>query len=244
VAWQSDPSTRRWQLTLRRGVKFHDGSAASPAAVAQILGALHPAWNVRASADAISIETEPATPSLLAELALPRNLILKRNTNGIPIGTGLFLVADWQPAKLLKLAANEDSWEGRPFVDAVEIEFGKSLHDQAIALELDKTDLIEAAPQAATAPQGHGASSSLSLPVELLALKGARPSRPRGAGAGDRSQADSVRAVEGRRGARRQHPSQLDDRLQRRFLRASEFATRARLACGLAAARAQYELPS
>jgi peptide/nickel transport system substrate-binding protein len=170
VAWQSDPSTRRWQLTLRRGVKFHDGSAASPAAVAQILGALHPAWNVRASADAISIETEPATPSLLAELALPRNLILKRNTNGIPIGTGLFLVADWQPAKLLKLAANEDSWEGRPFVDAVEIEFGKSLHDQAIALELDKTDLIEAAPQAATAPQGHGASSSLSLPVELLAL--------------------------------------------------------------------------
>jgi len=55
-------------------------------------------------------------------------------------------------------------------VDAVEIEFGKSLHDQAIALELDKTDLIEAAPQAATAPQGHGASSSLSLPVELLAL--------------------------------------------------------------------------
>ena len=138
--------------------------------MAQILGALHPAWNVRASADAISIETEPATPSLLAELALPRNLILKRNTNGIPIGTGLFLVADWQPAKLLKLAANEDSWEGRPFVDAVEIEFGKSLHDQAIALELDKTDLIEAAPQAATAPQGHGASSSLSLPVELLSL--------------------------------------------------------------------------
>src|SRR5208283_632262 len=54
VAWQSDPSARHWQLTLRRGVKFHDGSAASPGAVAQILGALHPGWNVRASADAIS----------------------------------------------------------------------------------------------------------------------------------------------------------------------------------------------
>ena len=38
----------------------------------------------------------------------------------------------------LKLAANEDSWAGRPFVDAVEIEFGKSLRDQAIALELGR----------------------------------------------------------------------------------------------------------
>jgi ABC-type transport system substrate-binding protein len=50
VAWQSDPSARHWQIALRRGVKFNDGSSASPAALAQILGALHPGWNVRASA--------------------------------------------------------------------------------------------------------------------------------------------------------------------------------------------------
>ncbi len=167
VAWQSDPAARRWQFEIRPGVKFHDGSAASPAALASILGALHPAWAVRAAGDLVVIDSETPLPSLLAELALPRNLLLKRGGTGLPLGTGPFLVAQWQAGKRLQLSANEASWAGRPFVDGVEIEFGKSLRDQRVALTLDKTDLIEMAPQAAN-PPGRGGPAS--LPVELLAM--------------------------------------------------------------------------
>ena len=169
VAWQGDASARHWQFTLREGVKFQDGSWASSAMIAQILGALHPNWTVRAATDVISIDTDQPAPSLLAELALPRNLLLKHKDGdtGIPLGTGPFLVSAWQPGKLLKLTANEDSWAGRPFVDAIEIEFGKSPRDQAVALELDKADVIGTALQSGLTQQSHSASS---LPVELLAL--------------------------------------------------------------------------
>src|ERR1035438_4614816 len=62
-AWQSDAGARHWQFTIRRGVKFHDGSAASPGVIAQVLSGLHPNWAVRATADSISIESEAAMPS-------------------------------------------------------------------------------------------------------------------------------------------------------------------------------------
>jgi peptide/nickel transport system substrate-binding protein len=169
IAWQSEMNGRRWQLTLRRGVKFQDGSAASSAVIAEVLGQRHPDWSVRGSGDLLTIESESPIPLLLAELALPRNAILRRAANGLPVGTGAFRVTDFVPARGLKLAANEDSWAGRPFVDVIEIDLARSLRDEAIALELGKADLIEAPPQPA-ALSGGPRRVRTSLPVELMAL--------------------------------------------------------------------------
>ena len=167
TAWQSDQTKKIWQFTLGHGVRFHDGSVLSAGAVAQILSPLHPDWRIGGSGDNLTIESDNPIPGLLAELALPRNAIFKRAANGVVNGTGAFRIAEWQPGKTLKLAANEDCWSGRPFPDSLEIEFGKSAREQAIALELGKTDLIEVSPANLS---GAWQRMQTSLSTELIAL--------------------------------------------------------------------------
>src|SRR5262249_58317344 len=140
TAWQNDSYSKHWQFTIRRGVKFHDGTAATASAIAPILGERHSDWSVRANADTLTINSDSPLPSLLAELALPRNAITKRSATSAIVGTGPFRLVEIHPANLLRLAANEESWAGRPFADTIEIELNRSLRDQAIALELGRTE--------------------------------------------------------------------------------------------------------
>ena len=68
------------------------------------------------------------------------------------------------------LAAADDCWRGRPFLDAIEIEMGKSFRDQTTALELGKADLVEVAPEQAHRLSQQGRHMANSLPIELFAL--------------------------------------------------------------------------
>jgi ABC-type transport system substrate-binding protein len=99
---------------------------------------------------------------------------VKRDSEEKVSGTGPFHIAEWQPGKKLTLAAEEDCWRGRPFLDGVEIEMGRSFRDQATALEVGRADLVEIAPeQAHHFPAARGRLVS-SAPVELMALVFAR----------------------------------------------------------------------
>jgi peptide/nickel transport system substrate-binding protein len=170
TSWQASPGNQRWQFHLRRGVKFHDGSLLTAEVAAASLRAANPSWNVLTDADAVMIERDSAAPDLLAELALPRNAIAKRTADNKPTGTGPFHIVDWQPGRKLTLAAEEIYWRGRPFLDGIEVEMGRSFRDQLISLELGKADLVEVAPEQSHRVSQEGRLLASSAPMELLAL--------------------------------------------------------------------------
>jgi ABC-type transport system substrate-binding protein len=169
-AWQSPRANQRWQFRLRQGVKFSDGTLLSPEVVAASLRFANPSWTVRADGDSVVIEADPQHSNVLVELALPRNSIVKRESNGKVTGTGAFRVSDWQAGHLLTLAAEETCWRGRPFLDTIEIEMDKSFRDQFTALQSGKTDLIEIAPEQQRRMSLDSRRSASSASVELLAL--------------------------------------------------------------------------
>ena len=174
TSWQTSSGDRRWQFRIRRGVNFHDGTALSGEIVAASLRSANPSWTVSGNADSVVIERASTEEDLLSELALSRNAIVRRNADNTLSGTGPFKVADWQAGKKLALAADENSWHGRPFLDAVEIEMGKSFRDQMTALELGRADLAEVAPEQSHRMSQEGRRIFSSTPVELLALLFAR----------------------------------------------------------------------
>jgi peptide/nickel transport system substrate-binding protein len=170
VEWQAASGKQRWQFRLRRGVKFHDGSALTAGIAASALRTANPTWKVFAEGESVVIELDRGDADLAAELALSRNSVVKRNGNGKLSGTGAFHIEDWQAAKKVTLVAEENYWRGRAFVDRIELEMGRNFHDQLVELDLGRADLIEVAPESGHRVTTDGRRISSSQPMELLAL--------------------------------------------------------------------------
>ena len=169
TSWEAEAGNQHWQIALRQGVIFPDGTPVTSDAVAASLRAANPSWKVVPGNNAVTIERDSAAPELPAELALPRNSIVKRAAGKI-LGTGPFTVSQWDPGRKLALTAREDYWGGRPFLDAIEIDLGRSLRDQLIAFDLGKAHIIEVAPEMAHSAAAQGRRIESSYPVELIAL--------------------------------------------------------------------------
>jgi len=107
---------------------------------------------------------------------LRRNSIVKRESGKIT-GTGPFAVSQWESGKKLVLAAREEYWGGRAFVDAIEIEMGRNFREQMISFDLGKTQVIEVAPEQAHRTTAEGRDVESSAPLELIALVFSRDSQ-------------------------------------------------------------------
>ncbi|HYA23678.1 MAG TPA: ABC transporter substrate-binding protein [Terriglobales bacterium] len=172
ISWQAEPGNQRWEFVLRPGVTFSDGTPMTPEAVAASLRRANPTWKVTARENSAILQMDIASPDLPAELALPRNSIVGPDTGKIP-GTGPFVVSQWDPGRKVVMAARDDYWGARPFLDSVEMEIGKNFREQTVSYELGQSQVIEI-----PVDQVHHANEARQLrasePMELVALLFAR----------------------------------------------------------------------
>jgi len=122
VAWQHDADRKRWRFSLRPKVAFHDGEPLNAAAAApSLLTALKKRYGdikVTAGGQTVVIQSERAMPDLLSELARPAAAVFRKAEKSALIGTGPFRVTNWEPGRHLNLAAFDEYWNARPFLDS------------------------------------------------------------------------------------------------------------------------------
>ena len=172
TSWESESANHRWTFHLRPGVHFHDGSLLTSDAVVQSLAMAcqNCGWRARAAADTVIVTSEMPLPNLPAELARSAYAITRRDGSGNPDGTGPFRFTA-NSNGIFFLAANDDSWQGRPFVDAVEIYENRPIRDQWLDFTVGKADFVEVPPELLRqAQQQHMSLLISSRPVDLLAL--------------------------------------------------------------------------
>ncbi len=179
TSWESDDNGHHWQFRVRDGVRFQDGSQLTADAVAKSLSlacASNCPWTgVRAVGAAVVFTCDlplPNLPDLLASdvflIAAPRAPNTQVTSQWI--GTGPFQVAQ-STGNVLTLAANETSWQGRPFTDQIIITSHRAIRDQWLDLTLGRTDIVEVPAEQIRQAQQQRLSPVVSGPADVVALQ-------------------------------------------------------------------------
>ena len=144
IKWDSQNHDKRWLVTIRPGIKMHDGTALTGATVSEILnGCAGCPWrSAQAYGDTVVFEFDTATPLFPAQLATARYGVTRTGSNGAPIGTGPMYVQEATP-RSATLAAFDKYWNGRVFLDSVQITAGRSGRDQWLDLGVGRADVAE-----------------------------------------------------------------------------------------------------
>lgn len=182
LSWEHDEQAQNWRFKLRPGVKWQDGALLAPEEVVAALRGLGTAVSVRWAGDTLEIDAGRPAPDLLLTLATDADLTIRRAPGGsqptqgggagnLPIGTGPFRLTRWDSGARAVLQANDDYWDGRPYLDSIEIQMGPASRDELLDLELGKADVVELDPVEAHRAQQEGRKVWTSAPVELLCLR-------------------------------------------------------------------------
>jgi MarR-like DNA-binding transcriptional regulator SgrR of sgrS sRNA len=167
-------------------VHFQDGKELTSAAVESSLtgscGAGCPWTTVQGVGAEVIFTGDSPMPNLPALLAGPDFLIARSGSipfassssgtlplTGPVIGTGPFEPVDFSDG-VLSLAANDSCWQGRPFLDKIEIYGHKSIRDQWLDLGVGRADLVEVPAEQLRQAREQRLVVAASPPVSLLSL--------------------------------------------------------------------------
>jgi peptide/nickel transport system substrate-binding protein len=176
--WSSQSGGHRWEFRLRPNVRFHDGTALTAEIAAASLTAACQAgcpWTtVRAVGTSVVFTSDSPQPDLPEQLARAEFLISRPTAGGAADGTGPFIAptrtTDSNDGTAI-FAANDDSWSGRPFLDAVEVRARRTIRDQWLDLSVGTADLVEVPSGLLRTAQQQHLKTMTSSPVDLLALQ-------------------------------------------------------------------------
>ena len=147
-------------ITLKDNIKFQNGKSLDAMAVkkslekslkdSSLLKGSIPIQSIKAEGNKLEIKTKKPFPQLANELANPFTAIFdadaKANVNMKPIGTGPFLVEDFQPKKVAGLKKYGEYWQGTPKIERVKLSFHEDGNIRANHILDEKVDITTDIP--------------------------------------------------------------------------------------------------
>ena len=160
LSWSSNEDLTEWNLVLREGVKFHDGSEFDAddvvysikrmidpefdSPILAVLGVISSVTAVSKYEVLLTLSTGEADfPLLLADYRALMTPVDSQATIGKnPVGTGPFRMETFDPAGTTVLLANEDYFFGQPELQRIEVITFADSQSAAQALAGDQVDLL------------------------------------------------------------------------------------------------------
>jgi len=145
-----------WEIQLRKGVTFHDGTKMDADAVLFSLNRVLDPSNSRSSEYSfikdvqktgdytIVIETNGTCAPLISSLVDPIMSIVSPKASDLdkePVGTGPFKFVSFEPSTSLELEKNPDYWGGEAKVDRVLIQYNKDSTARTMLIKSGDVDI-------------------------------------------------------------------------------------------------------
>lgn len=155
-------SDTEWKITLRKGVKFHDGTVMDADAVIYSLNRVLDSENARKSEYdfiesitkdseySITIRTKYPSAPTIASLTDPIMSIVSPKAEDLqnkPVGTGPFKFKSYTRDVSISLERFDDYWNGVPKLSSIDVYYVTDGMTRLFKLESGEVDLITGVPQ-------------------------------------------------------------------------------------------------